>query len=215
MSDDRRPDGGDVSAVPVGSPALTGFSARAKDPFFNNYLKKRNRTMRIFGVIMAAVEFIVLLILGALGVGGLTLSIGAIVGVILALFTLIWALAYGRKGKKETDYDGTVVNKTVEEKVKEVKDNDGETTWKRKVKYTEYKVHIRCDDGRMRYMTDEFESPRFNDFQIGERLRYHGHFYYYEHYDKSRMTHLNCLCCGTINDIRRDGCEHCGAPLLK
>jgi len=207
--------GGYDSAAPAGSPALLGFSSRANDPFFDAYLNKRNRQMRNTGVKIAGILFVVLLILGAMGIGGLTLPIGAGVGGFLAIVALIWSLAYGRKGRKETDYDGTVVNKTIVEKEKKVHETDGKDTWSRKVEYTEYRVHIQCDDGKMRYMADEFESPDFIGFEIGERLRYHWRFHHYEHYDKSRLTHLNCVCCGKENAIQWDYCENCDAPLLK
>ena len=124
-------------------------------------------------------------------------------------------LTYGRKGRKETDYDGTVIYKTIEEKVRKVNETDFERTWARKEKFTEYRVHIQCDDGQIRYMVNEFESPRFVEFQIGDRLRYHWRFKHYEQYDKSRLTHLSCVCCGTENDIQRDYCGRCDAPLLK
>ncbi len=55
----------------------------------------------------------------------------------------------------------------------------------------------------------------YSYYHIGDRVRHHKGFFFYEKYDKSKDSHIMCAACMTFNDIGLDTCTRCKCPLLK
>ncbi len=55
----------------------------------------------------------------------------------------------------------------------------------------------------------------YDYYSIGDKVRHHKGFYYYEKYDKSRDIKILCAACLTMNDIGSESCSRCKCPLLK
>jgi ribosomal protein L40E len=55
----------------------------------------------------------------------------------------------------------------------------------------------------------------FDNYAVGDRVRYHGFMDYVEKYDKRNSKYILCAKCGNDNDPRLDRCSHCDKPLLK
>lgn len=182
---------------------LIGFSAKISDPAFARYVKHANLWSAIFSGILAIVAVIGFTVAGevgsemenpesmfiGLGIGGMFLGI--------ALLQIL-----GRK--RSRTWDGTVVDKSVEEKRKK----DG-------TYYIEYAFVVREDSGKEHCHTAEDDDTRYNYFQIGDRVRHHAGLNSYEKYDKSKDRVIFCNACGDIWEIEEDTCPRCKCPLLK
>lgn len=184
-------------------PGLVGFSAKINDPAFSRYVRHANLWSAIFSGMLAVAAVIGFTIAGevgtdmenpesmfiGLGIGGMFLSI--------ALLQIL-----GRK--RSRTWDGTVVDKSVKEKVKK----DG-------TDYVEYAFVVREDCGREHNHTAEDDDTYYNYFQIGDRVRHHAGLNSFEKYDKSQDSVIFCNACGDIWDIEEDTCPRCKCPLLK
>lgn len=182
---------------------LIGFSAKINDPAFARYVKHANLWSAIFSSILAIVAVIGFTVAGevgsemenpesmfiGLGIGGMFLGI--------ALLQIL-----GRK--RSRTWDGTVVDKSVQEKRK-----------KKGTYYIEYAFVVREDSGKEHCHTAEDDDTRYNYFQIGDRVRHHAGLNSYEKYDKSKDRVIFCNACGDIWEIEEDTCPRCKCPLLK
>ena len=81
--------------------------------------------------------------------------------------------------------------------------------------YTVYQVIIQKDDGDVFVLSDEDSSFRFDNYVVGDRVRYHGFIDYVEKYDKRNSRYIICAYCGNDNEPCLDSCLHCDEPLLK
>lgn len=123
------------------------------------------------------------------------------------------------------DYEGTVVDKHIVREQYDPEDYgfERERGKKRADYYIEYGITIiQTTTGKKQEIKEDLgelnlSGPRAWDMlQVGDRVRYHARFAFpYELYDKSRLSHLYCACCGAKNKIQEDRCVKCGAPLLK
>lgn len=191
---------------------LVGFSSRINDPAFARYLKDSNHWSLIFASILAVIAVVGFFIYGqtssemdnpqalyiGLGIGGMFLLIA-------------FGQIIGRKRGK--DWDGTVEDKTDETLRRKRKIGENRYHWE---EYTAYTVYIRSDaDGQTYMLQDEGDDTRYNYYEIGDRVRYHGTLHTFEKYDKSQDTIIFCNACGSLNDIEDDYCFRCKCPLLK
>ncbi len=186
---------------------LRGFSVRIKDPFFESYIKKSNKSAAIFSFILAAVAIIGFFIAGEMGVDGVENPTGLFIGLALgAMFILIavFQIASRKPGKS---WDGVVENKIVKKKT-DYKDDYVE-------EYLEYRIEIRSDQGKKHVIKTHNNDLLYNYFNMGDRVRYHGGLKTYEKFDKTHDKYILCNACLTMNDIRSDYCSRCKAPLLK
>jgi hypothetical protein len=189
------------------APGLVGFSPRINDPAFAKYQKNATSWSFLFAAILAVIAVIGFPIYGkasgeidwpdslyyGLGIGGMFLVIA-----------LIQTL---RKGVEKT-WDGVVVDK----KVRKYRDNrDGHAAhW-----HQEFIIKIKKDSGGTRKHKWIDQPGLFGYYNVGDRVRHHKGFYYYEKYDKSRDSQIMCAACMAVMDISLDTCQRCHCPLLK
>lgn len=187
-----------------------GFSTRISDTTFAKYVKNNNKSSTIFSIILAMTAIIGFFIYGetssemdnpealyiGFGIGGMF--------ILIALFQII-----GRKRSKT--WDGTVIDKTIKNKMRKQNAGNNDYYW---VDFFEYKVIIRGDSGKKHEITSEDDTTIYNYYEIGDRVRHHGGLNSYEKYDKSKDSIIFCAACGSLNNIEDDYCFRCKCPLL-
>jgi len=191
--------------------ALTGFSDKINDKAFKKYVKNSDLYSAVFSVVLAVAAVAGFSIYGWKSDemdNPQAFYYGCIIG---GMFLLI-ALAQIIRRRTRRDWDGVVIKKTAVNKTKKV--SVGEDSYRR-MRYTEYKVIFRDDRGRKHAFTVDNDDTRFNYYNVGERVRFHGRLGAYEKFDKSHDTFLFCAACSAMNPIERDTCEVCKCPLLK
>lgn len=190
---------------PGGAPG--GFSARIHDPAFSKYQKDSKSWSFLFSFILAAVAVIAFPIWGnasheiswpdslfyGMGIGAMFISIAAL---------QTW------KRSRDRTWDGVVIDKQIYRKSERLQ--DGNTA-----SYIEYVIKIKKDSGGIKKEKWVDASALFNYFSVGDRLRHHKGFSYYEKSDKSIDLQILCIACNTFNDIDLDACKRCKCPLLK
>lgn len=204
---------GQHSAVspPAAGSSLVGFSPKISDPALARYLRQSNYWAIIFALILAVVAIVGFYIAGergtepdnpeslyiGLGIGGMFMTI--------ALFQVL-------NRKRGKTFDGTVADKHVRKKSRRHEYGDGDYRY---VDYLLYTVVVRSDSGKKHFIRVENDDTRYQYYQIGDRVRYHGGLKSYEKYDKSNDQIIFCNACGTLCDIADDHCFRCKCPLLK
>lgn len=199
------------SAPPDAGLGRAEFSSRINDPAFARYVRKANSAAAIFAVILAIVAVAGFTIAGERGVEGMSnpqsLYIGLGVG---GMFVTIALLQIIGRARSKT-WDGTVTDKTVTKKRRQVGDDD-DSYWE---DYLEYAVIVTADSGKVHRLTAENDDTRYNYYRIGDRVRHHAGLNSYEKYDKRGDTIIFCAACSSLNDIRDDVCFRCKCPPLK
>lgn len=189
----------------------TGFSDKINDKAFKKYIKNSELYSAVFSIVLAAAAVIGFSIYGAKSDemdNPQAFYIGCAIG---GMFLLIALVQIARKHARK-DWDGAVIKKTAANKTKKVSTGDDEY---RRVRYTEYKVLFQDDRGKKHTITIDGDDTRFNYFNVGDRVRFHGRLGAYEKFDKSHDTIVFCAACAAMNAIERDICEVCKCPLLK
>ena len=174
------------------------YSLKIHDPAFDKYIKNTRDYRYQFGFGLAIIAVLGFYIYGeisdemdnpealhiGLGIGGMFFLIG------------IYA-AFSRK--KESTWDGEVVEKEIVEKEKK----------------TEFVVYFE-DQRKVRHeIRSENDATLYDYYKIGEKVRYHGKLRSYEKYDKSNDDIIFCNACSFMHDIEEHICRNCGCPLLK
>lgn len=186
---------------------LVGYSEKINDPAFAQYLQNSNRWSLLFAVILAVIAFIGFPIYGevsgelempnslyyGMGIGGMF--------ILIALFQVL-----GRK--RDSTWDGVVVDKRQYEKSRYDKSSDTYST------YTVFEYKVKRDNGKIYAHRTENDDTVYNYYTIGDRVRHHKGLGY-EKYDKSKDTFLFCAACASINDVADEVCFRCKCPLLK
>ncbi len=187
-----------------------GFSTRINDPAFARYVRHAHSWSTLFSVMLAAVAIAGFYIYGetssAMG-NPEALYVGF---VIAGMFLLIGFYAVADRNRTKT-WDGTVIDKRIQRKVKK------KTGWD-EIKYdtyTVYSVVIRDDRGKEHVVTYRDDDTMYNYYRIGDRVRHHGKLRSIEKYDKSGDLFIPCGACGTLCPIDEDFCHRCKCPLLK
>jgi hypothetical protein len=81
--------------------------------------------------------------------------------------------------------------------------------------HTYYVVKVRKDSGGVKKHKWR-DIPGFTAITtIGDRVRHHKGFYYYEKYDKSQDPQIMCAACMSFVDKEQEVCPRCKCPLLK
>jgi hypothetical protein len=190
---------------PAGAPG--GFSARIHDPAFSKYQKDSKNWSFLFSFILAAISIIAFPIYGnasheiswpdslfyGMGIGAMFISIAAL---------QTW------KRNLDQTWDGVVIDKQIYHKSERLQ--NGNTA-----SYHEYVLKIKKDSGGIKKEKWVDAPALFNYFSVGDRLRHHHGFAYYEKYDKSIDLQILCIACNTFNEIELDACCRCKCPLLK
>jgi len=186
---------------------LVGFSPKINDPAFKAYKNKSKAWSFIFALILAVIAIIAFPIYGnaskeiewpnslyyGMGIGG--------------MFVIIALLQTIKRGIDKT-WDGVIKYKDAYRRKES--SNTGHAVF-----HTFYVLKIKKDfGGTKKHKWRDTPGP-YSYYNIGDRVRHHKGFYFYEKYDKSRDTHIMCAACMTFNDINATVCEKCKCPLLK
>ncbi len=191
---------------------LVGFSNKAHDPAFEKFKSDTKKGANIFALIMIAALTIGGGIYGAVSRDADNPQ-AILIGFGLGVAYYIFGMIFTRKQQKvKPSWDGVVADKTAKKRWKNV--NYGDTT--RRVSYMQYVVHFKGNNGESHKVVDADDQRTLYDYyQIGEKVRYHGHLNAIEKYDKRGVPFLICAACTTINDVQNDNCRRCKVPLLK
>jgi len=203
-----------TNAAPADDDNLVGWSPHADASLFRQHARKYNKNMMITGFVMGAIEIIALGIYGWFDHGGENFIPLLCVGCGLAVFSIIWALKHSYARGNTENWEGTVADKRVAQKKRRVYDDptDGDSfSWQ---KYAAYEIVIQRQDGKY-HITSREDSFVFDNYAIGDRVRWHGAISYLEKYDKRNSRYIFCAKCGNDCDPKLDSCDHCAAPLLK
>ena len=194
---------------------LVGWSPHANDPLFRKNTRKNNKNMMIAGFVVGAVEIAALSAYGYFSDYGKNFIPLLCVGCGLAVFTVIWALKHSYARGNTENWDGAVTDKRIVQKKRKVYDDpsgDNDTfSWE---KYQVYEIVIQKQDGSYHTMGRE-DRFVFDNYAIGDRVRWHGFIGYLEKYDKRNSRYIFCAKCGNDCNPKLDFCDHCDAPLFK
>lgn len=193
--------------APQNESGLIGFSLKISDPAFVSYKNKSVAWSFIFSGILALIAVISFPIYGkmsgdidwpnsffyGLGIGGMFIAIAA-------LQTL--------KKNLDKTWDGVVEYKdsyTVRER-----NRNGSKHY-----HTIYILKIRKDSGGKKKHKWRDIPGVYHYYNVGDKVRHHKGFYYYEKYDKSKDTHVMCAACMSFHEKDKEICPKCKCPLLK
>ena len=201
--------GSPVTGLPAGGGV--GYSPRIHDPAFAHYLKNANRFAGLFASFLAVAAVVGFTIAGEFQVDGISNPTGFYLGLgIGGMFLLIGLLTtLGRKSSHT--WDGVVVNKTIQNRTRQVQSGDEYDTRH----YVEYTVFIQQTGGKLHQLIVEDDDTIYRYYEVGDHVRHHAGLNSYEKYDKSADRVIFCNACATLCDIELEHCPRCGCPLLK
>lgn len=174
------------------------YSLKIHDPTFDKYLKNTKDYRYQFGFILAVIAIISFYIYGEMSDemdNPEALYIGCGIGSMFFLIGIYSAFSL----KKETTWDGEVVEKEVVEKEKR----------------TDFIVYIEDQKQKRHEIRSENDATLYNYYKIGEKVRYHGKLKTFEKFDKSHDEIIFCNACSFMHEIDEHVCRNCGCPLLK
>lgn len=202
---------GNTQALGAGG---VGWSDRYNDPFFRKYAGKYVKITLVWMLVLSIIIPAILLITNQIEPEGEGLIVMLVVPAVIWLVGILFLLKK-YSGSRDKSWDGIVENKTEQQKTRTEK--RGKTDCNRTIKYMEYVVVIRRQDGSEKRLTRQDDASDYRYFNIGEHVRFHDSKYlkFLEKYDKSRDTELTCPACHHRNDARDNYCLYCGAPMFK
>ena len=196
-------------AQPASSSAenLIGFSPKINDPAFAAYKRKSVTWSFLFASILAVIAIIAFPIYGkqsgeldwpqslyyGMGIGG--------------MFVVIALLQTIKRGLDHT-WDGVVEYK---DSYREIDRNDSNHTSTTPV----YVIKVRKASGGVKKHKWRGITGPYSYYNVGDQVRHHRGFEYYEKYDKSQDSQILCAACLSMNDIHLQQCKRCKCPLLK
>lgn len=184
-----------------------GFSSKIGDPAFASYKRKSVAWSFIFSGILAIIAIIGFPIYGnssgeidwpdslfyGIGIGG--------------MFLMIALLQTMKKGLDKT-WDGVVEHKDCYNQKE--RNRNGQTHY-----HTIHILKIRKDSGGTKKHKWRDIPGVYDYYQVGDKVRHHKGFNYYEKYDKSNDKQIICAACMSFIDKQKDICPRCKCPLLK
>ena len=188
-------------------PLMIGFSPKIKDPKFSSYKMKSVLWSFIFTGILFIIALIAFPIYGnmseeiewpyslfyGLGIGG--------------MFLLIAFLQTLKKSLDKT-WDGVVEFKD-SYRIRE-RSRSGRSYY-----HTIYILKVRKDSGGIKKHKWRDIPGVYSYYNIGDKVRHHKGFSYYEKFDKSKDPQIMCAACMSFIDTDKDVCPRCKCPLLK
>ncbi|AJC74690.1 hypothetical protein AJ81_03845 [Pseudothermotoga hypogea DSM 11164 = NBRC 106472] len=189
---------------------MVGFSEKINDPMYENYRKKTRKWSFLFAIILAVVTIVGFVVYGEMS-GQIKMPHSLFYGLGIGALFIVIALLQEVKRKTDTTWDGVVADRQILQKTERVRYGNKMKT----VPYTLYVLKVKRDDGKIFTHSVRDNRTIFDYYQIGERVRHHKGFSYYEKYDKSKDSKILCVACLTFNDIHDDFCKKCKVPLLK
>ena len=187
-----------------------GYSDKINDPAFKSYVDKSKKTTSIVIIVLALLFVVGFYIFGEVS-NMLGNPFALILGILLALVTLIVGLRQMRIYKKTESWDGVIVDKKISDKKRTV--GGGEDSYREKYKL--YQIFVKDNYSKEYVIKAENSDTLYNYYNIGDKVRYHAGLDTYEKYDKTQDDTVLCVACKTMNDINNDACSKCSSPLLK
>ncbi len=193
---------------PQSSIRPVGFSDRINNQAFKLY-KNKSKTWSIFFAFILAI----IAVAGFMIYGNVSdeisypnsLYYGLAIGGMFIAIALLQTLKRGF----DSTWDGVVADKKSYRR--NLQDDDSATANYENI----YELKIKKNSGGSRKHKIVNSPVLYNYYNIGDKVRHHKGFQYYEKYDKSRDSQILCAACLDFNDIRADKCERCKCPLLK
>lgn len=195
-----------IVKIPYVIPAPGGFSTNISDPAFAAYKRKSGIWSIVFALILAVIALIGFPIYGnasgeiewpnslyyGFGIGGMFIAI--------ALMQIL-------KRALDKTWDGTIENMKTYKQRERVQSGYAFHTY--------YTMKVRKDSGGVKKHKWRDTPGLYDYYNIGDRVRHHKGFYYYEKYDKSQDAQIMCAACMSFIDKDQDICPRCKCPLLK
>lgn len=196
--------------TPVQGSGGVGWSDKINDRRIAAYRKNSSIYIWIWAVALAVIIPVLLLAFGQFE--SITEALTAS-GFICGMFLLIGLFSSLKTVFTGKQWEGDVIYKEVSDRKRSY--NSGDEVLQEV--YTEYAVHVKTLNGKNITLTYQNDDSMYNYFNIGDRIRRHGHgkIKYIEKYDKSHDSVIFCAACGYKSDIRANCCCACGCPLLK
>ncbi|MDF2684880.1 MAG: hypothetical protein K0S55_61 [Clostridia bacterium] len=188
--------------------SLIGFSRKIDDPLYNKYKKNSSSWSIIFALILAVIAVIAFPVYGNIS-GELEMPVSLYYGMGIGGMFIIIAFLQTLKRNLDNTWDGTIIDKKTYERISYDNNNDSHHH------YIQYVLIIRRNSGKIHKHRWNDIPGLFNYYNIGDCVRHHKGFYYYEKYDKSKDTQILCAACLSMNDINSEYCNRCKCPLLK
>lgn len=164
-----------------------GFSSKIASPAFDAYKKGMTKSSYKFTLIIAVMAVVGFPIYGGV-TGDIDMPYSLYYGLGIGGMFMAIALYQNRKKQTDTTWDGVVINKETNKKKSYSDKNDEVGT-----DYTEYVLSVKRDDGKL-YKHKFIDQPTiYNYYHIGDKVRHHKGFEYYEKYDKSKDTQILCV----------------------
>lgn len=204
------------SSPPAATPAQTsnpprspliGFSTKINDPAFKKYKKKSAAWSLIFASILFVAAVIGFPIYGKTS-GDIDWPNSLYYGLGIGGMFLVIAVGQTLKRGFDKTWDGVVKDKKTYREVD--RSDNGHTHY-----HTVYKVRVKKDKGGTKTHKWRDTPGLFDYYSVGDKVRHHKGFFYYEKYDKSQDTQIMCAACMAFNDVNNENCERCKCPLLK
>lgn len=186
--------------------SLAGFSERINDPSFERYRRESKNWSYIFSFILATIAIASFPIYGRTS-GELEWPYSLYYGMGIGGMFIVIAFLQSFRRNHDSTWDGVVIDKK-EGRKRDAGDDDHRT-------YMEYVLVVRRDNGRKYKHKWRNQPGLYNYYNIGDKVRHHKGFMYYEKYDKSVDSQIVCAACMAFCDISQDYCDRCGRPLLK
>ena len=198
----------DIGNDQKGDASLVGFSLKINDPSFDKYKKESKSWSYIFSFILAIIAIIAFPIYGKVS-GDIDWPYSLYYGFgIGGMFVLIAFFQRFKRNRDET-WDGVVIDKQTCKKRDFDKSNDTHRD------YIEYVFIVKRDNGKKYKHKSKDQPGLYHYYNIGDKVRHHKGFMFYEKYDKSKDKQIMCAACMSFNDIQEDFCVRCKRPLLK
>lgn len=165
---------------------MVGFSEKINDPMYENYRKKTRKWSFLFAIILAVVTIVGFVVYGEMS-GQIKMPHSLFYGLGIGALFIVIALLQEVKRKTDTTWDGVVADRQILQKTERVRYGNKMKT----VPYTLYVLKVKRDDGKIFTHSVRDNRTIFDYYQIGERVRHHKGFSYYEKYDKSKDSWIH------------------------
>lgn len=196
------------SPASKGDAPLVGFSTKINDPSFDKYRKESKSWSYIFSFIIASIAIIAFPIYGKTS-GEIDWPYSLYYGIGIGGMFILIAFFQSLKRNRDETWDGVVIDKQTYKKSDYDKTNDVHRN------YIEYVFVVKRENGKKHKHKSKDQPTLYNYYNIGDKVRHHKGFMYYEKYDKSKDKQIMCAACMSFNDIKEDFCIRCNRPLLK
>jgi len=186
---------------------LAGFSDKINNPSFNKYRKASKQWSLLFASILAFIAIVAFPVYGRYS-GEIDWPGSLFYGICIGAMFIVIALLQTLKRNRDKTWDGEVLGKQTYRQKERLKNG-------RLIYHTVYIMRVRIALGGVKKHKWIDNPGLYNYYSIGDLVRHHKEFYYYEKLDKSIDLQILCIACNSLVDINLDSCPRCHCPLLK